>query len=785
MIGRWYRSSLARQIALVMLALLLFIQFGTFWAARQSLWRQAQADVQRRLELGQAVWRNLLDQRQQRLREAALLLAADYGFRAAVAAGDQATLVSALDNGVARIGASMAASLDARFHWLAESPEGEHLRIGPVQLRGLAEQRNLGPAQLFAAGGKVYQLVLVPIRAPLIIGWVLMGFELTPAVAHDFVELAGIEMSLLAIEADGRPQRVLQSMTDAQQPALAVLDGDGGISHHAGADWLHRRVPQPTLEGRMDAVFLASLAPASLATHGMALRLGLITLLGLLLFAVSSRLAVQQAVRPLAALARSARAIGGGDFGADVGGRERQDEVGQLARDLDDMRLNLQCQRAEIERLAFFDTLTALPNREAFKKTLAGLLQPALPAVPGSVVVLLLSIDRFKQVNDAMGFPFGDDVLRAVGERLQARLQHPGDALARFGGDTFAALRQGLDGPEADACAEQLVRLFDTPLQVAGQRIDVQLSVGYACWPAHGHSVDDLVGRAEVALLAAKRQRREWLAYDAGQAVDTGSALSLLSELRGAVVGGQLRLFLQPKLDLRHGEACSAEALLRWQHPQRGLLAPAHFIPFAEQTGFVRQLTQWVFDASCRCMATLAGQGLTMLSVNLSTRDLVDAQLVGRLQASLQAHGVAASAFCLEITESAMMDEPQRAQATLARLSEMGFRLSIDDFGTGHSSLAYLQQLPVHQLKVDKSFVLEMDTDPNDAKIVRTIVELAHGLALEVVAEGVESAAALAQLAAMGCDKAQGYHIARPMPCEDFGAWMAARRAGSCTVPPR
>ncbi|SIR39593.1 bifunctional diguanylate cyclase/phosphodiesterase [Pseudacidovorax sp. RU35E] len=795
MIRAFYRASLVNRIAMVMLVLLLFIQAGTFWAARQSLWQQARTDVQQRLMVGEGIWRNLLAQRQQRLHEAASVLASDYGFREALAAGDADTLASALGNGIARIGASTAASLDAQFRWLAESPGDVSLRLSAAQLRLLAAHPATDGAQLYASRGKVYQLVLVPIRAPLVVGWVLMSFELTADVAHDFTELAQLQLMLLASDGPGPLRPLIDSLPEGEPPPVGRLKDEDLLEwRRGGQDWLLRRAPQSMLDGRMEAVLAASLAPATGATRGMAFQLGLISVLGLLLFAISGRIAVRQAVQPLAELSASTRAIGAGNFDVPIHQREREDEVGMLARDFDDMRVNLRAHRSEVTRLAFHDSLTSLPNREAFKRTLARALARAGAAAdrepeghheeaddemqaPPSLVVLLLDIHRFKLVNDVLGFAFGDGVLQAVAARLDARVQLAGDGVARIGSNTFAAVRTGLDRDEAEVWAQSLVRLFDEQLLVAGQRIDVQVSAGYACWPEDAATGDELVGRAEAALQAAKRQGREWLAYEPAQSVSTAVAVSLLSELRGAVTRNELRLFLQPKLSLDSGQVCTAEALLRWQHPERGLLPPVHFIPFAEQTGFVRRLTQWVFDEACRCWLTLSAQGLEMVSVNLSTRDLVDTQLIGRLQASLDRHRVPASAFCLEITESAIMDDPQRARATLVRLGDMGFRLSIDDFGTGYSSLAYLKHLPVHQLKVDKSFVLKMADDQSDANIVRAIVDLAHNLALEVVAEGVESPEALDALVHMGCEKAQGFHIARPMPWEAFGGWIAARAA--------
>jgi EAL domain-containing protein (putative c-di-GMP-specific phosphodiesterase class I) len=249
------------------------------------------------------------------------------------------------------------------------------------------------------------------------------------------------------------------------------------------------------------------------------------------------------------------------------------------------------------------------------------------------------------------------------------------------------------------------------------------------------------------------------------------------------VAQGELRLFLQPKIALADNTVVAAEALVRWQHPQRGLVPPLEFIPFAEQTGFVRQLTMWMFEESARMVLALqAGNTAFRLAINLSTRDLLDLEFPARLDAILARYQVPATAFCLEITESAIMDDPQRAQGTLNQLSQRGFKLSIDDFGTGYSSLAYLKSLPVDELKIDKSFVLNMETDENDAKIVRSTVDLAHNLGLTVVAEGVENALIWEKLKALHCDEAQGYFMSKPIAGSEFAAWCVAWRERHATA---
>jgi EAL domain-containing protein (putative c-di-GMP-specific phosphodiesterase class I) len=321
--------------------------------------------------------------------------------------------------------------------------------------------------------------------------------------------------------------------------------------------------------------------------------------------------------------------------------------------------------------------------------------------------------------------------------------------------------------------AQRILAAFEQPLQLDDHKVDLSAGLGIAVWPQHAGEADALLSHAEVAMYAAKRRTAGAQVYD--PAVDTASAanLSLLSELRQAVEGGELRLYLQPKIAIADGSVCGAEALVRWQHPTRGLVPPMQFIPFAEQTGFIRQLTLWIFEQAAAEQVELALLGVRRVSVNLSTRDLLDPELPDKLEAILRRHRALAEGFCLEITESAIMDDPQRAEATLNRLAERGYKLSIDDFGTGYSSLAYLKRLPVHELKIDKSFVMAMESDEGDAKIVRSTIDLAHNLGLSVVAEGVENEAVLTLLHALDCDEGQGYHMSKPMPAADFCDWVA------------
>jgi EAL domain-containing protein (putative c-di-GMP-specific phosphodiesterase class I) len=318
---------------------------------------------------------------------------------------------------------------------------------------------------------------------------------------------------------------------------------------------------------------------------------------------------------------------------------------------------------------------------------------------------------------------------------------------------------------------------LEAPLCLAEQLVDLGAGIGMALAPEHAGEADDLIALAERAMETAKRRMAGSLMFRPEMDARSAASLGLLTELRRAVEADELRLFLQPKLDLRERRIRAAEALVRWQHPTRGMVPPYQFIPFAEQTGFIREISAWVLRAAagCAAQACAAGQPLR-ISVNLSTRDLLDVDLPAKVQALVSNSGCGADSLCLEITESAIMDDPKRALETAKALHAAGFKLSIDDFGTGYSSLAYLKQLPVQELKIDQSFVFGMAGDEGDRKIVKSTIELAHNLGLKVVAEGIEDEATLELLALWGCDEGQGYFIAKPMPAAELLQQLSLQR---------
>jgi diguanylate cyclase (GGDEF)-like protein len=437
---------------------------------------------------------------------------------------------------------------------------------------------------------------------------------------------------------------------------------------------------------------------------------------------------------------------------------------------IDRQQVSLNARAEENERLALTDQLTGLPNRILFTRLLAERIDDA-KAGAGAVSVVLMDLDRFKDVNDTLGHDVGDQLLMEVGARL-ARVARENEQPARLGGDEFAVLVPGDRGP-AEEVASRLLAQFVEPFQVEGMAIEVAPSIGIANYPRDGEGGRVILRRADIAMYRAKESTSRIEVFSPEFEDYTPDRLQLAGELRRAIEQDQLLLHCQPKIDLLTGSVVGVEALVRWQHPDRGLIFPDQFIPLAERTGIIRQLTTWVLDEALLVCRRAMDRGLRLpIAVNLSARNLLDNRLVDQVEALLAANHVEPELLILEVTESSMVEEASHVQASLHALEEMGVVLSIDDFGTGYSSLAYLQRLPVRELKIDRSFVRRLGEESGSVPIVRAAVDLGRALDLLVVAEGVETEMAATILRTLGCHSAQGFYFAPPMPEEDLFAWL-------------
>jgi diguanylate cyclase (GGDEF)-like protein len=418
------------------------------------------------------------------------------------------------------------------------------------------------------------------------------------------------------------------------------------------------------------------------------------------------------------------------------------------------------------EHQALHDALTGLPNRELFRDRIDQAIR-ATRRSGEAAVVMIMDLDHFKEINDTLGHHHGDLLLQEVSRRLQAALRDS-DTVARLGGDEFGVLLPRAAGSQdATAVAGQLLVALREPFVLEGMRLEIDASIGIALHPVHGEDVEMLNQRADIAMYSAKQGGRGYMIFEPELDRHSPRRLALAGGLRSAINQDQITLYYQPKADLRTGQIVGVEALARWDHPEFGIVGPSEFVPIAEQTGLITPLTSHVLDVALRQIREWSDNGLELsIAVNLSARSFLDTQLAVEIPRLLARWDVRAEQLELEITESMLMTDPARAEATLARLSQIGLTLSVDDFGTGYSSLANLKRLPVDVIKIDKSFVMEMAVDASDAAIVRSTIDLAHNLGLRVVAEGVESEDAWRHLEALGCDYAQGYFLSRPLPAD-------------------
>ncbi|MBI3812035.1 MAG: EAL domain-containing protein [Nitrospirae bacterium] len=424
-----------------------------------------------------------------------------------------------------------------------------------------------------------------------------------------------------------------------------------------------------------------------------------------------------------------------------------------------------------IRRLAYYDPLTGLPNRILLHDHL----QQAILAGQREnkpVALLLIDLDRFKETNDTLGHQRGDVLLQQVGSRLQGALR-PSDIVARLGGDEFAVVFPLAGSGDAALVADKILKALEPPFTIEGLLVIVEASIGLALYPDHGANTESLMQRADVAMYTAKQSGSGYVIYDAKIDQYSPRRLALMAELRQAIVDDQLCLHYQPKIDLQTGRVVGTEALARWKHAEYGFIPPDQFIPPAERTGLIKPFTLWVFKTALhQCMAWHQAVSELPVSINLSTRNLHDPKLPDQLAELLQACGGRPDQVELEITESAIMADPARAMEVIKHLRAMGMGFSIDDFGAGYSSLTYLKKLPVNAIKIDKSFVINMTHDENDAVIVRSIIDLGHNLGLKVIAEGVENKEAYRRLVDLGCDAAQGYYMCRPISADEFTRWL-------------
>ena len=444
-----------------------------------------------------------------------------------------------------------------------------------------------------------------------------------------------------------------------------------------------------------------------------------------------------------------------------------------------DQTSNLREQTAVLEHKASHeathDALTDLPNRVLLRDRLDQALHSAIRENK-KLSLFFIDIDNFKEINDTLGHFSGDRLLKQVALRLQGVVRQS-DTLARLGGDEFAILLPNINAKEdVHTVLHKIQNAFLTPFVLEGLKLEVQASIGVTVSPEHGKDVDSLMQRSDVAMYAAKQDNKRFTIYSTELDKHSPHRLTLMGELRQAIENDELVLHFQPKIDAKSNHIIGVEALVRWQHTQHGFMPPDDFIPLAERTSLIKPLSVWVLKRALNQTMKWHNSGLKLtVAINLSPTTLLDTDLPDIITGILAVHSLPPQYITLEITEGSIIKDPDRAMEILIRLTDMGMKISIDDFGTGYSSLAYLKKMPASEIKIDKSFVMDMLDNENDAVIVRSIIDLGHNLGMKVVAEGVEDEETNVQLKSLGCDVLQGYYFSKPLSCDDLTQWIEAR----------
>src|SRR5438874_2694921 len=762
---RSFRSLSARltvQFALLFAGAMLVVSaaLSTFIAG------SASREVESQLQSSGAVYDRLWQQRAHELQNAAQLLARDFGFRAAVATGDEATMQSALGNAAARLKVRTASSVTADGRASAGDPS-----IGKQQAAALCGPLDEGKLTgVSVLAGRPRQLVAAPIMAPTLIGWVVFAADLDEREMRSLERLSAIPLRAAVIaNSDGRWSEAAGSMSALSGASAALAENhvksSAAFEMRVGdATSIALAKPLPAFSDGERAILLLAYPKAQALADARKLQLALaaMTLLGLLVVGLATWRAAGRITQPLARLDDAASRLASGEH---VQVRVRgEDELARLANSFNEMVGKIVEREQRITQLAFNDVLTGLPNRTMFQQQLEHLFRASEGS--GSHFALhCLDLDQFKVINDTLGHPAGDALLVEAGRRVQQAAR--GQFVARLGGDEFIVLQTvGDDRNAIDRLARDILETMAQPLAIDGNELVPSTSIGIAIAPQDGGDGQTLLRNADLALYRAKEAGRGTYAFFEESLNERAQQRRQLeTDLRLAIERGEFELHYQPLFDLEQNRICSFEALIRWNHPTRGQISPADFIPVAEDTGLIVPIGAWVVREACAQAAHWPEH--IRVAVNVSPVQFHRGSLNETILRALADSGLAPARLEVEITESIFLEGSDATLRLLHSLRLLGVRVALDDFGTGYSSLSYLQSFPFDKLKIDRSFIQNLLTRDGASAIVRAITELAHALNIETTAEGVEETAQLMELRAHGCSSVQGFLFAEPMTASD------------------
>lgn len=774
-----FRSFQSR-ILFFFLGLIILVQVIAFFSVNTVNTQSAHLQIRNELVSGGKVFDNLIKARTDHLFETARLLSGDFAFKTAFSTSDKPTLISAMDNHRTRIEADVMILVSLEHKLIADTlaPEATSEQFPFPELIRTAEQKGEASSIVFL-GGNPYQMVVVPLFAPVPVAWICTGFILDDVVARNMQTMTSLDITFVK-EQQGQNPLILASTLPATL-RKALTDSLSSVT------WGPDRVASLRLEGSnyvslfsyLDKQHAASVAVILQSSMEQALRpyyrlrgiLIILLVLGVSISLIGGILIASTVTKPVRILAEAAYAIENGNYqhSVTIG---QQDELGRLASAFNHMMSAISKREEQIKYQAYHDNLTGLPNRSF----LFNQLKEAIASARGqgkTLALIIMDLDRFKDVNAVLGHNTGDTVLKKVGPLLSGSV-HESVTVVRMGGDEFALLLPEIDGvQQAIDVVRKISKALEAPFLIDNNPLQIEASFGIVVFPEHGEDADTLIKLADVALYKAKGSTSDFSVYSPEFDQHSLRQLTLLGELRLAIENEELVFFYQPKVDFISGRIIGMEALLRWEHPQHGFIPPDDFIPLLEGTALIKPLTLWTLRAALSQCAGLNDMGFRLdMAVNLSARMLQDQQIPDTVIMLLKSFNLQPGQIIIEVTESAIMADPERTWDTIKRLDAIGVKLCIDDFGTGYSSMSYLQKLPVDELKIDKSFVLHMDKNANDAAIARSMIELGHNLGLKVVAEGVENQQLWDMLRSFGCDVAQGYYMSKPVPITKLIDWL-------------
>ena len=769
--------TLRTKILLLFVCILGLVQSLTAYLLYQSMHAQVDSNISHELAMGRQAFLSEFESRRRYLSVYSHAIATDERLLRSVGTGvDDVT--SLLDANRARVGSDLAVLTDMHGRILADtsrmSAKGQYFRL-------FDQIRDMPPAgsMFLTQEGKMYQVVAAPLMSPNQAGWIYLGFNVDDDLARLFEATTSFKVSFLSSGVDGHwisSASTLPGELRDKAVASYVSASAGAVPHDellAGETFRSLAVP---LSGNPDYPVLALLQRSMDQTMGY-YRLwwrNMMEVIGAtLVIAVLAGWAVARGlVRPLHLLVEQTRTIARGNYSQPIAVRP-DGEVGELVQEFNSMQQRIAERESSIRYQADHDMLTGLANRSHFERAVDERIQQAISR-RGRLSVVILDLNRFKEFNDTLGHEAGDGLLKEIGARIKSALQ-PHDLAARFGGDTFALLMDRIELRTIHGRLQALCDIVMQPYGAEGVQLPVSAAAGAAIYPDHGRSGSLLLRHADMARYSAKETYLSHAVYDGMQDRYGLLRLNLVGELRAAMQQGALQLHYQPQLDLERDTISSVEALVRWQHPLHGGIPPAEFIPTLERTGNIHVLTGWAIRRALEQGVLWRKTGTSVrTAVNISAHDLRRDDFVFEVRDALSQSGATPDMLTLEVTESAVMEDPGRSRAVLKRLRDLGISAAIDDYGTGYSSMTQLRQLPVDEVKIDKSFVLNVADGAEDELIVQSTIELAHNLHMRVTAEGVETQAGLEVLRELRCDYAQGYFVSMPQPPMQLNNWLKA-----------